>query len=130
MTEEKEKKEIDKAAEENPKEKEQKEAAKEKAAKEPSKEEVKEVKKEVPQKEKEEGSKEKKEAPKEETKEKAAVPPEGKGKKRKKINRMTLEEVEKHLQNLETKGGLTSLYGQHLLERQKEIKGQKETPLD
>ena len=127
MVEEKEKKEV--GRETPTEEKGQKESPKEKAIKEPPKEAEKET---PPKKEKvEEASKdkEKKQAHKEETKEVAT--PEGKTKKRKKINRMKLEEIERRLGELEAKGvGLSSLYAQHLLERQKELKVPKEIPLD
>ncbi|MEA3369286.1 MAG: hypothetical protein U9Q24_02910 [Candidatus Ratteibacteria bacterium] len=118
MTEEKEKKEVER---ETPtEEKGQQESPKEKAVKEPPKEE----KKEEPSKDKE-----KKQPPKEEVKEAAA--PEGKTKKRKKINRMKLEEIEKRLGELQGKsGGMNSLYAQHLLERQKELQAPKEASLD
>ncbi|MGQ9470274.1 MAG: hypothetical protein ACUVR0_01105 [Candidatus Aminicenantales bacterium] len=44
-----------------------------------------------------------------------------KKKKNKKVNKMTLEEIEKKLQDVQqTQGGLNSLYARHLL-RRKEI---------
>lgn len=44
-----------------------------------------------------------------------------KKKKNKKVNEMTLEEIEKKLQDVQqTQGGLSSLYARHLL-RRKEI---------
>ncbi|MGQ9578589.1 MAG: hypothetical protein ACUVWQ_08200 [Candidatus Aminicenantales bacterium] len=44
-----------------------------------------------------------------------------KKKKNKKVNEMTLEEIEKKLQDIQqTQGGLNSLYARHLL-RRKEI---------
>ena len=109
MAEKEEKKEVEKkpgqkesSPQETPKKEAQKESPKEQAAKESAKEEVKE----------------------------AAAVPEEKAKKRKKINRMKLEEIDKRLQDLETKGGgLSSLYAQHLLERKKELQVQKESPL-
>ena len=85
--------------------------------------------KEKKEAEKKAAPKEEKPLAKEETKEAAA--PEGKTKKRKKINRMKLEEIEKRLGELQGKnGGLNSLYAQHLIERQKELQVPKEASLD
>jgi len=109
-----------------------KEERKEEKKEEEKKEEKKEVKKEPEQKAHPqkipEGKAQKEvlqeQAVKESAKEtaKAAVAPKDKAQKRKKINRMRLEEIDKRLQDLETKGGgLSSLYAQHLLERKKEL---------
>lgn len=49
-----------------------------------------------------------------------------KKKKNKKINKMTLEEIEKKLQEVQqTQGGLTSLYARHLLRRREVLLAQK-----
>lgn len=64
----------------------------------------------------------KKETPKEEEKSAPATSSEGSGKKKKKINRMNLQEIEKNLMALEAKDkSLSSLYAQHLLERKHEL---------
>lgn len=97
------------------------------------KETAKEVSKEEkgrPKKEKEPKEKAAEEASREEAKE-AVNSQEVKGKKKRKINRMTLKEIEKHLKELEEKSlGLGSLYAQHLLERKNELQKQKESSLD
>ncbi|RLE01439.1 MAG: hypothetical protein DRI99_07335, partial [Candidatus Aminicenantes bacterium] len=49
-------------------------------------------------------------------------------KKKKKINQMTLEEIEERLKYVqETQGGLDSLYAQHLLQRKAYLLQQKST---
>lgn len=50
----------------------------------------------------------------------------GKKKKNKKINKMSLEEIEQKLQEVQqTQGGLTSLYARHLLRRREVLLAQK-----
>jgi hypothetical protein len=49
-----------------------------------------------------------------------------KKKKNKKINKMTLEEIERKLQEVQqTQGGLNSLYARHLLRRREVLLAQK-----
>ncbi len=49
-----------------------------------------------------------------------------KKKKNKKINKMTLEEIEKKIQEVQqTQGGLSSIYARHLLRRREVLLGLK-----
>ncbi len=53
---------------------------------------------------------------------KAAAPTDEKGKKRQKISRMKLAEVETHLKNVKEKmGAFQSAFARHLLARKKEL---------
>lgn len=86
---------------------------------------------EAPKEDKKEESPEpKQDAPPKTEKPKVAGAPEGsakdqdskKGKSRKKINKMTLEEIDKKIKETENKmAGLNSKYAQKLLERKKEL---------
>jgi len=84
-----------------------------------------EEKKEVPAEEAKEAAEEKKGVPPEEakapaTEKKGETPPEPK--KRKKIKKLTLEEVEEKLKSVEaTMGETSSKYAQHLLQRREEL---------
>ncbi len=79
---------------------------------------VEKTKEEKPKEEKPKTEKPKAEKPKEEK----PAPAE---KKRKKINRMTLKEVDKKLEEIKEKmGNFTSKYAMELLKRKKELSGQ------
>ncbi len=84
---------------------------------------VEKTKEEKPKEEKPKEEKPKTEKPKaEKPKEEKPAPAE---KKRKKINRMTLKEVDKKLEEIKEKmGNFTSKYAMELLKRKKELSGQ------
>ena len=125
MSKEKPKQEPEKAAEGSPEPQGGKAPKQEKPKETPKEEKPKEVSKEEKPKEtpKEEKPKaEQKPEAKQEQKSAATAPPAEK--KKKKINKMTLKEIDKKLQEINEKmGGMKSKYALELLKRKKELIG-------